>query len=73
MRVRRYHIYVTVALLIPVLIAFWLTLTVEPIWAKILVFLAGWVISLFIAIEVCWQTVIWWNKRKREKALKVSS
>ncbi len=69
---RRYHVYVTVALLIPVLIGVWLASLFGPIWLKIIAFLVGWAVSLFIMLEICWQLVIWWNRRQREKTLKVS-
>jgi len=66
--IKRYHIYVTLAFLIPTLISFYAALLCGPIWLRIIVFILTWVFSFAVLLMLCWKLIIWWNRRKREKS-----
>lgn len=72
MGVKRYHIYVLIAFLIPTLISLYLAWLCGPIWLEVLVFFLAWIVLFIVEFVLMWKVVMWWNNRKRAKASKVS-
>lgn len=72
MGLKRYHVYVAIAFLIPTLISLYLASLCGTIWLAIPVFIFAWILSFTALLLILWKLVIWWNRRKRAESSKLS-